>query len=446
MNIGIIGAGTLGMTLGYRLSQAGHRVTVLETGAQIGGLATWFDYGDFTWDKYYHVILRQDEQLLSLIDDLGILPRMRWKETKTGFLWRGKLVSMSNNWEFLRFPVLSLPDKARLALGILYIQRVNDAGPLERVTAAKWLTRVFGRRVFERIWEPLLLSKYGVLYDRVPAVIMWATIRRYYKTRSKGDGKETLGHLSGGLKTLFDALEHGIIQAGGSVETGAAVTEILAGDEPGVAVRVGDEMRWFDRVISTVPSKVLNRLAPDTKLGAASTSGAPHFLGVICLALVLKRPLSPFYVTNLIERGMPFTGVIEVSALTGTDAMDGNHLVMLPRYDEPDSAWFERPEAEVASEFLGALRRVMPDIESNVDRFFVHRAKHVQALWINEPPKGQGPRHTADGRIWSVNAEMAGRDTLNNNAIVQVANAAAQAIGASAAPAKAAVAVSARGR
>jgi protoporphyrinogen oxidase len=434
------------MTLGYRLSEAGHRVTVLEAGPQIGGLATWFDYGNFTWDKYYHVILRQDEQLLALINDLGLLPRMRWRETKTGFLWRGKLVSMSNNWEFLRFPVLSLAGKARLALGILYIQRMNDAGPLERTTAAKWLTRVFGRRVFERIWEPLLRSKFGVLYERVPAVIMWATIRRYYKTRSKGDGKETLGFLGGGLKSLFEGLEHGIVEAGGSVETSADVTEIVAGDAPGVAVRAGGDVRWFDRVISTVPSKVFDRLAPEAGLSVSSPSGAPNFLGVVCLALVLKRPLSPFYVTNLIEEGMPFTGVIEVSALTGPDEVGGNHLVMLPRYDEPESAWFERPEAEVASEFLTALRRIMPDIEDNVERYFVHRAKHVQALWIKEPPNSQGPRHTADGRIWSVNAEMAGRDTLNNNAIVRVANDAARLIAEPGVRAETAVASGARGR
>ena len=99
-----------------------------------------------------------------------------------------------------------------------------------------------------------------------------------------------------------------------------------------------------------------------------------------------------------------------------------------PRYDVPDSPWFDKSEEEVAKDFLTALRGVRPDIEQQVERYFVHRARHVQALWIQEPPKNQGPRHTADGRVWSVNAEMAGRDTLNNNAIVQVANEAARTI------------------
>ena len=69
-----------------------------------------------------------------------------------------------------------------------------------------------------------------------------------------------------------------------------------------------------------------------------------------------------------------------------------------------------------------------PEIVALMNEENLHRARHVQALWIQEPPKNQGPRHTPDGRVWSVNAEMAGRDTLNNNAIVQVANDAARAI------------------
>ena len=427
MNIGIIGAGTMGMTLGYRLAKAGHEVTILESAGQEGGLATWHDYGDFVWDKYYHVILKQDAHLLGLIDELGISSKMQWRETKTGFLWNGKLVSMSNNWEFLKFPVLSLFAKLRLGLGILYIQRVNDAAPLERVTATAWLRRVFGRTVYERIWEPLLESKYGTLKDRVPATIMWATIRRYYATRNRGDGKETLGFLSGGLRTFYASLREAIEDAGGSIETGVAVGRIEA-DADGISVVVGDDSRSFDRVISTVPSRILEKLAPDVDLDRSDEGAKPQFLGVICMSLILRKPLTKFYVTNLVERGLPFTGIIELTALTGPREMNGRHLVMLPRYDTPDSAWFDRPDSEISNEFLGALRRIWPKIDENIVGYDVNRTRLVQALWIDQPPTKHGPAIFADGRLWSVNAELAGRDTLNNNAIIHVANTAAETI------------------
>jgi protoporphyrinogen oxidase len=429
VKIGIIGAGTMGMTLGYRLAQAGHDVTILESGPQEGGLATWRDYGDFTWDKYYHVILKQDEHLLGLIDELGIGDRMQWRETKTGFLWNGKLVSMSNNWEFLTFPVLSLFAKLRLGLGILYIQRVNDPAPLERTTSAAWLRRVFGRTVYDRIWEPLLESKFGALKDRVPATIMWATIRRYYATRNKGDGKETLGFVSGGMRGFYAALRQAIEDRGGRIELGAEVRRIE--NEPdGVCVTVGDDVRMFDRVVSTVPTRVLERLAPEFD-GPIAASSRPQFLGVVSMSLVLRKALTKYYVTNLVERGLPFTGIIEITALTGPREMNGRHLVMLPRYDLPESEWFSRPESEITAEFFTALRRIWPDIDANVVDYHVSRTPLVQALWMDQPPASSGPAVSSDGRLWCVNAELAGRDTLNNNAIVNVANGVADAIGSS---------------
>jgi hypothetical protein len=181
-------------------------------------------------------------------------------------------------------------------------------------------------------------------------------------------------------------------------------------------------------VISTVPSHVLSRLAPDAKFPVTAGESRPKFLGVICMSLVLRKPLTKFYVTNLIERTLPFTGIIEVTALTGPREMNGRHLVMLPRYDAPDSVWFNRPESEIANEFLGALRRFFPTLDDNLVGYHVNRAPHVQALWIEKPPVRHDPVVSADGRVWSVNAEQAGRDTLNNNAIVALADRAAQAI------------------
>ena len=427
MRIGIIGAGTLGMTLGYRLARAGQEVTLLESAPQVGGLATWHEYGGFTWDKYYHVVLKQDRHLLGLFDDLGLGEKLQWRETRTGFLWKGRLVSMSSNWEFVKFPVLSPMAKARLALGILYAQRVTNPEPLERITARAWLTKVFGRAVYERIWEPLLASKFGELRDSVPATIIWATIRRYYSTRNKSDGKETLGFLSGGLKAFYDALCEQIELAGGSIETSMSVRRVtVEGDE--VVIQVCDGVRRFDRVISTVPSHVLSRLAPDAKFPVTPGESRPKFLGVVCMSLVLRKPLTKFYVTNLIERGLPFTGIIEVTALTGPREMNGRHLVMLPRYDTPDSVWFKRPESEIANEFLGALRRFFPTLDENLVGYHVNRAPHVQALWIEKPPVRHDPVVSSDGRVWCVNAEQAGRDTLNNNAIVALADRAAEAI------------------
>ena len=426
MHVGIIGGGTMGLTLAYRLAGAGLRVTVFERQAQLGGLATWFNYGPFTWDKFYHVICQSDEHLIGLLRELGINSELNFTQTRTGFLWNGRLLSMSNNWEFLTFPALSPIDKVRLAAGIFYCLRIRNPAPLERESAASWMNRIFGARIYRMIWEPLIQSKYGVLAEQVPAAIMWATIRRYYSTQQRG-GRQSFGYLTGGLKTFYDALADAIHSRSGSI-TCAVPIERLGLDATGrPVIRVKGEERIFDRVVSTIPTAGLRRIAPDFPDLAGPEAKRPRFLGVVCLALILRRTLSPFYITNLIQEGLPFTGIIELSNLAGTASFAGRHFVMLPRYDIPESEWFEMSDETIRTTFLRGLEPFWQDIQHDCEASFVHRERYVQALWIQQPPALKGPRRAVGNRIWNVNSELAGRDTLNNNAIVRVANEAANA-------------------
>ena len=85
MKIGIIGGGPMGLALAYRLSGKGHAVTVFEREKQLGGLATYHDYGPFFWDRFYHVILPSDTHLISFLKDIGLGDQIRWSRTLTGF-------------------------------------------------------------------------------------------------------------------------------------------------------------------------------------------------------------------------------------------------------------------------------------------------------------------------------------------------------------------------
>src|SRR6185312_4770117 len=131
LRIGILGGGITGLTAAFYLLKAGHEVSILEGRAQVGGLATYHDFGAFSWDKFYHCILTSDGPLLELIRDLGLLEELRWTETKVGFFSQGKLYSMTTTADFLRFPALSLWQKVRLGLGIMYVSRIEDGLALE---------------------------------------------------------------------------------------------------------------------------------------------------------------------------------------------------------------------------------------------------------------------------------------------------------------------------
>ncbi len=409
----------MGSVLAYKLSMAGHKVILLEGNEQPGGLSTWYHFDDFVWDKYYHVILQSDDYLIDLIDELGLCPKLHWEETRTGFLWQGKLISMSNYKEFLHFPPLNLWQKIRFASGVLYNNHFTIPKKIEGISAKNYLVKVFGEKVYQTIWDPLLQSKFGALKDEVPATIIWSTMKRYATTRSKKDGKEYMGHLKGGgLVVLFEALFKKIRTNGGEIHTHQKVVSINH-LKNGVEVKTSETTFRFDQLISTIPTAQLQKIAPEIK-DLYPDSPRPRYLGVIRMALVLKRSLSPYYITNLIDVGNPFTGIIEVSRLGDIKEFNGHHFVMIPRYDLPSSNWFDKSDEEIKQIFIAQLKKSFPDIEDNIINTYVHRERLVQALWIESPPPHDKAAHTPDRRIWNVNNELAGHSTLNNNCVVKV--------------------------
>src|SRR5688572_29880370 len=148
MRIGVVGGGLMGLILAYRLARKGHAVTVFERDRQLGGLATFHDYGAFVWDRFYHVILPSDIHLISLLSDLGLSARLRWSGTLTGFYVDGRVFSISTTLDFLRFPLVTLVGKARLALTMLYCACLSDWKRLDRIPVDTWLIRMCGRATY----------------------------------------------------------------------------------------------------------------------------------------------------------------------------------------------------------------------------------------------------------------------------------------------------------
>jgi protoporphyrinogen oxidase len=192
-HVGIIGGGILGMTLALRLAENGFKVTILEGAEATGGLASPCKIGDYTWDRFYHVILMSDSNLLELLEELDLRDHIHWGQTKTGFYTDGRLYSMSNIFEFIAFPPLDFLSKLRLGLTIFYASRIKSWKRLEQIYVENWLVRLSGRKTFKRIWLPLLKSKLGENYKVANAAFIWAIIARMYAARRTGMKQEMFG-------------------------------------------------------------------------------------------------------------------------------------------------------------------------------------------------------------------------------------------------------------
>ena len=132
---------------------------------------------------------------------------------KPGFYTDGKLVSMSNTLEFLRFPPLDLISKIRLGATIFYASRVKNWQALEKISVEDWLTRLSGQKTFEKMWKPLLKAKLGEAYRETSAAFIWATIQRMYAARNSGLKREMFGYVRGGYGKVLERFgEHLVVK------------------------------------------------------------------------------------------------------------------------------------------------------------------------------------------------------------------------------------------
>jgi protoporphyrinogen oxidase len=420
---GVVGGGILGMAIADGLARAGHRVTLLEAAETVGGLAISWQLDDIVWDRHYHVTLASDTRLRALLAELGLEREMRWVRTRTGFFKAGRLYSLSNAMEFLRFPLLSLVDKLRLAATLAYAARVVDWRPLEHVTALEWLSRLCGRRVVETIWRPLLRAKLGDAHDEVSAAFIWTSAVRLYAARRDRFKRELFGHVPGGYARILARLTERLLGEGVDVRTAftvGAVDVCQAGFV--VAGTCGRTLR-FDNVVVTAPGPVAAAICRPIAEEERSRLANLRYQGIVCASLLMRRPLGGFYLTNIGEPGVPLTAVIEMTTLVDPDELGGHSLVYLPRYVNPKDPLMDAPEGEIRRVFLEALAVIFPDVrDEDVLAFRVSRVRHVFAVPALGYSERLPPMATSVPGLFTVNSAHIVNGTLNVNETLLLAD------------------------
>ncbi|MDJ0927447.1 MAG: NAD(P)/FAD-dependent oxidoreductase [Gammaproteobacteria bacterium] len=423
MKVGVIGGGLMGLALARRLAENGNRVSVFERGSQLGGLATHYDFGEFVWDRFYHVVLPSDLDLIRFLHDIGMSSEPRWETTRTGFFVDQQLYSVSNNFEFLKFPPLSLWSKFRLALTILYCSRIDDWRRLEHISVEDWLVKVGGRATYEKLWRPLLLAKLGENYRRVSAVFIWTYIKRMFSARDASAQKEQLGYISGGYKAVFERLSQSIDAAGGTIHTEVAVQRVASGPDGQILITHDqcEEPEAFDKVVFTGPVGVLSQVASESLISVDGDGRDVEYLGVICMALVTRKPLQPFYVLNIADSRVPFTGVIGMSNVVPESETSGLHLTYLPKYVHYEDPLLHAPDDELRESFLNGLGIMFPDLEeADIESVHINRATRVQPLQVIEYSRLIPSVRTSHENFYVLNTSQFVNNTLNNNEVIKL--------------------------
>ena len=389
-SLAVIGGGAAGIAACFEAAASGHfDISLYEKKPVLGGLCGSFAWNGREWDRFYHVCLPGDRETRRFLARVGLGKSLAWRRVRSGYLAGGRVRSLASIPDVVRFPGLSAAEKIRLLTGALRSQLARKAIRVDRRNAVDWARSIFGSGPYAKVWGPLLRSKFGSASSRMSAVYLWSSLRRLSGNRMPGRG-EQMGYWRGGCAALVRAAEGQLIRSGVRVfkdvevfEVKSALTEGKNQPSRGFILRTSEGERFFDAVASAVPLSHLPGIADSSLLGDALRGRLLSLenLGLVNVVLFLRKSLSPYYILNLLDESLPFTGIIESSNVMDDVESGGFAIVHLPRYLAAEDPLSAEDDERIAALFIEKLRGVFPSLhESDIVHRTVFRERRVQPL------------------------------------------------------------------
>ena len=411
MKIGIIGAGFGGLAAAYDLRKAGHEVTVFEAADTVGGLASGFKEPHWDWsvEKFYHHWFASDKHMLGLIDELGLSDKILFPRPYTVMLHKDKWYPFDSILQALLFPGLGFGlNKIRFGLVGLYLRLTKNWKPFERFTVEEWMRKWAGAEVYEKMWQPMLIGKFGPFYKDVNMAWFWARI--HARTTN-------LGTFQGGFQAFADRFAEILREQGVEIGLGARV-ESIKREQDGLAV--GSEK--FDRVLVTTSPHLMAKLCPQLPESYLKGLLELKSMGAVVMVLALKHRVSEegYYWFNLPkDDGFPFLAMVEHTNYVSSENFGGDHILYAGDYMEAGHEYFSLSDEELLERFAPAFKRINPKFERDwVKKVWVFKTNYAQPVPLLNHSKNIPPIETPiDGLYFASMSQVYPWDRGTNFAV-----------------------------
>jgi protoporphyrinogen oxidase len=426
----VIGGGLAGLAAAYDLARAGQRVTVMEAAPEFGGLASSFSVEGHTVERFYHFVCRSDQPLVQLIEELGLGAQLSWQHTRTAFYYEDQLYAFGTPFDLLKFRPIPLVQRVLFGVHILRSYYRSGWRELDRVPARDWLIKNVGAEAYQVIWHPLLRVKFGEFYDQISAAWMWHRIWRVAKSRRWLLDREVFGWLAGGSATLVDELIRRLREFPNvDLRLNTCLRSIQLSQGQVTEVCTDTERLPCRAVISTVALPVLEQFLARGAAPSLASASPIRYIGVVCMLLSLKRPLSPYFWLNTNDRRISFNGIIEMTNLRGDLRAAGLNLVYVPYYLATTEPRYTAPDAALYAEYVAALKLLNPAFDETwIKEWQIFRNPYAQAMCVTRFADLVPPLRASTRGLYVTDSTQFYPEDRTLSAAVQQGRRAAQAV------------------
>lgn len=378
-NIAIIGAGFGGLSAAYDFIRQGNQVTIYEASSYVGGLAAGFKEPHWDWsvEKFYHHWFASDRHMLGLINELGWSDKVLYPRPYTVMYHAGRFYPFDSILKAILFPGLGWGlNKIRFGLVGLFLRLNNDWNSLEKHTVNTWMRKWAGDRVYELMWEPLMIGKFGEQYAKqVNMAWMWARL----KARTTH-----LGTFQGGFQAFADQFSAVLQGLGVNLYLNSPVERIVPSPKGGIDFTTPNGLVHYDQGLVTTSPALLAQLAPSLPPGYLNGLLQLKSMGAVVMTISLKHQLSEqgYYWYNLPKSaGFPFLALVEHTNFVSAEHFGGDHIVYCGDYLDQDHEYFQLSQDELLLRFLPALIRFNPKFAPGwIKKTWVYRTQYAQPV------------------------------------------------------------------